>query len=77
MGGSKGGGGSHTVEYIPMPVPEPEKLQTKNVTEAATSARDDQKVKENKSGGIAGSILTDPMAVMQDQNKLTKNKLGM
>ena len=63
MGGGGKGGGSYT------PAPTPKAQQTKNVTEAATAAREDQKEKARKAAGIAGSIYTSPLG-MNGNNKL-------
>lgn len=60
-----GGGGSPSV---PPPPPPAEKPQTaKPVTEAATAARNAQKDKAARAGGIRGSIHTNPLAGAEEQ----------
>lgn len=51
------GGGGSTPSYTPAPAPK-QQLATKSVTEAATSAREDQKDKAAKAAGLRASILT-------------------
>lgn len=56
--GGGGGKGSSSPPPPPPPAPPVQKLQTKPVTEAASSARENQKQKSLRAKGIKSTILT-------------------
>lgn len=69
-----GGGGGSTPPVVTPEVKETPKVeQVKNVTEASTSARDEQKRKASKAAGLRGSILTSDLSAGGDA---AKTKLG-
>lgn len=65
-------GGSSAPSYTPPPEPK-KQLATKSVTESATAARDAQKEKAKKAGGLSGSILTNQNALGGTGNSSTMN----
>lgn len=70
-----GGGGGSTPPVVTPEVKETPKVeQVKNVTEASTSARDEQKRKASKAAGLRGSILTSDLSA--GSTDAAKTKLG-
>ena len=61
----------------PTPMPEPvQRMQTKSITESASSARKNQQEKALKAKGIKSTMLTDSTANNKKSTLLTQNMLA-